>query len=276
MNNSTSVKNPFPIASFFLIAYSIMLITHNCFNMVRDNLNEGYLDLSYYIPEVFLLILPLIAGIFLLIFKKPAIVTSFLLISFTAIKGYNVLSLIGYSDILSELAFFTEFMIFAALLLTSIFFISASLAGSEKKGILKIWFLPAIISISATCIYYIADPIISLIEYDMTFDSYIYNYWEMYLYAFYEIILALALFFLGLWLYKYNCYQALKTAEPVSYNSYSSAYTQSTAQQTVYTQNQQPAYSDKSQQIARYQTLLNEGAITPEEYESVRRQIYGI
>ncbi len=296
MNNTSTIKRPFPIAAFFFIAYSALSLFHISLNLIMDIQSGEYINFSYYVTEELVLALPLVIGIFLLVFKKPAIIISFLFVSFAAIKGYMALSYIDYlfdysDDLLSVLTFITEFMIFIAVLLACILFIIESTSPSKKKGILSLWFLSPIISGSATLLYYVADPIYSLTEYQMTFDAYISSAWLMFVYAFCEILLALALGFLCFWLYKYNRYASTKeapTPNTASYNGtegfqgYAQTLPHQTSQQynnlqrPIYAQPVQPAQTGKTEEIERYQKLLNEGAITPEEYEIARKRIFGM
>lgn len=288
MNNTVALKKPFPIAAFFFIAYYALTLIHLLINMITDMQSGDYLSISYYVTEELVLLLPLLIGIFLLVFKKPAIIVSFLFVAFTALTGYDALSYIDwlfddYADLLSVLAFVTEFMIFIAVLFACILFILASTSSSKNRGIFKLWFLPAIISGSATLIYYTIDPIYSLTEYQMTFESYISSAWLMFVYAFCEILLALALAFICFWVYKYNKYVTAKEA-PAMHNTEGFSYAAAPEgfAQVPYnnlarpTQPVQTVQIGKTEEIKRYQKLLNEGAITPEEYEIARKRIFGM
>lgn len=335
MNNTTSVKKPFPVAAIFFLVYGFLrlctfgyqiytgIMYGYSFDVIDDSIRT-LIPLAFLALGVILLItrknsivLPILLGILMICFDLFWLIPQFNYYLEYISEIYTLCDLLGY---------FTEIAAFVLLILFSIL----SMVSKKKKcGLLVVWFIPGILFLVSLFLFNYnlftdIEFFLSLFEYESGIIYVIHILSAI-------ILFTPSMFLFGYWLYKENKYKALSVTPmtipayredntapafdtnasldtqyneqaayynqtPVYNNQPAAPIQQSYAQAPAYNNQynapmQQPIYNPQysapvqqpvqgqmhvTDELLKYKSLLDAGAITQEEYEIKKKQLLGL
>ena len=300
MNNTTTkgklfirsgTSNSFALA--LLIAWAAYILSNNLLIFINSVFLQDFND--YYLSSFISVTVSLVAlalGIILLISKKPTIASSVLTFIMIIEPIWDIIQYTHDNYPLAPIEMSIQIALIFVILWSGVISILSVCLKNKRSKFLACWFIPMILLFVTYVVYFVFNIILF---------CFIYGIELRYLhYAFYSasntiwfrwdvLVLGIAFAFIakGANLYnKANSYadsiENKKTADDsfvidksetfyVPYNIQPQPVIQNQGYYRPITKNQQEAND-----IARFKKLLDMGAITPEEYETKKKQILGL